>query len=183
MKVFRDGTVTFVGTDPVMKKYLETGPRRRVEREIAGRLLARSQPNVVDVYDVSEDCVVQELLEPLDEYDRDPSGVMRDVLSGLSQLHSIGVVYVDLHDGNVGWSERDSCWKLFDFNMSGTVADLQTWDLEPSPGLTYDWLKKQPVKSLFQHDERAAERFRSALAPRHTVVERIVSVQHFDVDR
>lgn len=164
MKVFRDGKVTLEEGERVMKKYLEADAHRRlVEQEIARRLLAHPQPNVVEIYDVG-DCVTQELLEPLDEYPRDRTRVMDDVVSALEQLHSIGVVYVDLHEGNVGWSTKSGCWKLFDFNMSGTVAG-GAWELEPSPGIAYERLRAEPVRSLFELDHRAAEQlFKSKCA-------------------
>ena len=166
MKLFRDGRVTFEGSESVMRKYLETedAHRRRVEQEIARRVQASPQPNVVEIYDVG-DCVTQELLEPLDEYPRETTSVMEHVSSGLDQLHSIGVVYIDLHVGNVGWSPKSGRWKIFDFNMSG-VVEKGSWKLEPSAGIAYNRLKSEPVRSLFDLDHHAIRRFHSELVAR-----------------
>ena len=43
---------------------------------------------------------------------------------GLQQLNSNGIYYADIKLGNIGWSTGDRCWKLFDFDMAGTVSGI-----------------------------------------------------------
>lgn len=75
-------------------------------------------------------CMVQELLSEnirdicLKICDKEPLSLWciqkfaKDVLHGLMVLHAAGFVHADLKHGNIMWSVRSECFKLFDFGLS-----------------------------------------------------------------
>lgn len=159
----------------VMQKFFDPcRARRRAEADIARRVQAAPHRNVVNIFSVSEDdaaggCILQEVLTPLDDESAHElrglgsdlrAALARDVRAALAHLHSLHVVYVDLHTGNVGWSQDDRCWKLFDFNMSGTVDphDPLVWETEPSQGWRYRQVRRRSG-SLFELDDAVLELF------------------------
>ena len=81
-----------------------------------------------------------------------------DLTNGLLHLHNNWIVYIDLHTGNVGWSEDCKCWKIFDFNMSGIVNEnTNEWCHEPSRGIYYNAMIEQSNK--FDYDNIALNLF------------------------
>lgn len=80
-------------------------------------------PNVVNIYDVRANTIVMEQLDVnyqnLSVADR--SRVIYDLLQGLKQLNANGIYYADIKLGNIGWSTDDKCWKIFDFDIAGTM--------------------------------------------------------------
>lgn len=51
------------------------------------------------------------------------SRIIYDLCRGLKQLNNIGIIYADIKLGNIGWSSRDNCWKIYDFDMAGLFQD------------------------------------------------------------
>lgn len=92
-------------------------------------------PNIVNIYDIESKFIDMELLEICDpDLDSESIGrFRRDVADAISQLHSVGIVYVDLKMDNIGYSHDDGRWKLFDFDSSGILdsSDDTKWDLAP----------------------------------------------------
>lgn len=98
-----------------------------VEIQVCSLLLTLPKmPNVVEIHKVEMDTVIMEQLDfnyqNLSVADR--SRVIYDLLHGLQQLNSNGIYYADIKLGNIGWSTVDRCWKLFDFDMSGTISGI-----------------------------------------------------------
>ena len=56
----------------------------------------------------------------------------RDIRECLGKLHQLGIAYVDLKHGNMGFSMIDKRWKLFDYDSSGLYSiKAQSWIYEP----------------------------------------------------
>lgn len=91
--------------------------------------------NIVTIYDCRhEEDYALITMEYLDQNRDIDESIIDDVHEALVHLHKQGVVYCDLHLGNVGWSHRDNCWKLYDFNCSGMLFSENQWMFEPFYG-------------------------------------------------
>lgn len=152
---------------PKIRKILDNSTaRQKTEIEIVKKIRDNPQPNIVDIYEVVEPTktekgyISQEVLIPLedenarilqiDERVIDYLDTLdRDVEAALSQLHSLCIVYIDLHIGNVGWSTKDQCWKIFDFDHSGILKNNagvcieDEWEIEPEEAIKYRTIKKR----------------------------------------
>ena len=152
---------------PKIRKILDNSTaRQKTEIEIVKKIRDNPQPNIVDIYEVVEPTntekgyISQEVLIPLedenarilqiDERVIDYLDTLdRDLESALSQLHSLCIVYIDLHIGNVGWSTKDQCWKIFDFDHSGILKNdagvciEDEWEIEPEEAIKYRTIKKR----------------------------------------
>ena len=66
-------------------------------------------------------------------------GGVQDIQNCLEYLHSMGIVYIDFKIDNIGYSKKDRCFKLFDFDCSGLVnpADSKKWVFRPFIGYNY----------------------------------------------
>ena len=150
---------------PKIRKILDNSTaRQKTEIEIVKKIHDNPQPNIVDIYKVVEPTktekgyILQEFLIPLedenapilqiDERVIDYLDTLdRDLEAALSQLHSLCIVYIDLHIGNVGWSTKDQCWKIFDFDHSGILKNdagvclEDEWEIEPKKLLNTEQLK------------------------------------------
>ena len=152
---------------PKIRKILDNSTaRQKTEIEIVKKIRDNPQPNIVDIYEVVEPTntekgyISQEVLIPLedenarilqiDERVIDYLDTLdRDLEAALSQLHSLCIVYIDLHIGNVGWSTKDQCWKIFDFDHSGILKNdagvclEDEWEIEPEEAIKYRTIKKR----------------------------------------
>ena len=152
---------------PKIRKILDNSTaRQKTEIEIVKKIRDNPQPNIVDIYEVVEPTntekgyISQAVLIPLedenarilqiDERVIDYLDTLdRDVEAALSQLHSLCIVYIDLHIGNVGWSTKDQCWKIFDFDHSGILKNdagvciEDEWEIEPEEAIKYRTIKKR----------------------------------------
>jgi hypothetical protein len=152
---------------PKFRKILDNSTaRQKTEIEIVKKIRDNPQPNIVDIYEVVDPTktekgyISQEDLIPLedenarilqiDERVIDYLDTLdRDVEAALSQLHSLCIVYIDLHIGNVGWSTKDQCWKIFDFDHSGILKNNagvcleDEWEIEPEEAIIYRTIKKR----------------------------------------
>jgi serine/threonine protein kinase len=108
-------------------------------------LMANPHPNIIKIYNVGADYVDMELLTMLeDEETHKIKHIMEDVKT---YLHSLGVIYIDWKFDNIGKS-RDGTYKLFDFDVSGTVKldNKAEWELEPP--------KLHSYNNAFNHGKR-----------------------------
>ena len=152
---------------PKIRKILDNSTaRQKTEIEIVKKIRDNPQPNIVDIYEVVEPVnsekgyILQEFLIPLEDENARTLQIDervidyldtldRDLEAALSQLHSLCIVYIDLHIGNVGWSTKDQCWKIFDFDHSGILKNdagvciEDEWEIEPEEAIKYRTIKKR----------------------------------------
>lgn len=133
------------------------------ELEIARKLLANPQKNVVKIYDVVEEkdnCYID--MECLDDAYQPLSKYVDDLKDGLLQLHSLGVVYIDIKSDNIGFSPNDNVFKIYDFDCSGIacVEEPTEWERRPFyNSARYKSLKvhEDTISSLYEIDALAFE--------------------------
>ena len=152
---------------PKIRKILDNSTaRQKTEIEIVKKIRDNPQTNIVDIYEVVEPVktekgyILQEFLIPLEDENARTLQIDervidyldrldRDLEAALSQLHSLCIVYIDLHIGNVGWSTKDQCWKIFDFDHSGILKNdagvciEDEWEIEPEEAIKYRTIKKR----------------------------------------
>ena len=152
---------------PKIRKILDNSTaRQKTEIEIVKKIRDNPQPNIVDIYEVVEPTntekgyISQEVLIPLEDENARRLQIDERVIdyldtldraveAALSQLHSLCIVYIDLHIGNVGWSTKDQCWKIFDFDHSGILKNdagvclEDEWEIEPEEAIKYRTIKKR----------------------------------------
>lgn len=81
--------------------------------------------------------------------DHEPN-LFHDIFCALTELHQENIIYIDLKSDNIGYSDKDSCWKLFDFDCSGVCNDtFDSWLLKPPFFYGY----KTAIKHYYNVDE------------------------------
>lgn len=124
--------------------------------------------NVVEIKNISEQYYDMELLKIIDkkEYDdmeqNTKNKMLTDIFNALEQLHSIGIIFIDLKISNIGYDTSKQIYKLFDFNASG-IFDINTgeWIQEPV-GFKYNVLGQKFVETsddVRQYDIKSLENF------------------------
>lgn len=107
----------------VFRKMLDINkPNHVVELEVAKRIMQEPQKNVVKIFDaVRNECDAYIDMELLETQNTIWQKCILDVINGLSQLHTLNVVYIDIKQDNVGYSSQEGVYKLFDFDCCGIV--------------------------------------------------------------
>lgn len=140
---------------PFFRKYVDT-ELGDTELFIADRIMKSSKPltRVATIFDVhyGRRFYDAELLDCCVSLSR--GDILTDVSIALNQLHALNIVYIDLKSDNVGYSHKDRCWKLFDFDVSG-VEEKGEW-VKPPP-LYYNYQRARLLlpspTNLYQIDE------------------------------
>ncbi len=150
------------GADDVFRKMLDPNDSSQLtEIEIAKILFQNPQKNVVKIYDVVHDednCYID--MEYLNDSYVSMSKYKDDFKNALDQLHSQGIVYIDIKSDNIGFSSIDNTYKVFDFDCSGIVdiQNPQKWKKEPFKQ-SYKYKRviemKHKVSSLYELDDIA----------------------------
>jgi serine/threonine protein kinase len=97
-----------------------------LEKTIARLVKDNQPPNLVSIYNITNDFIEMELLDTDIETNiknNKACFLISDITNALQQLHSMNIVYIDLKIDNLGYSEIDACWKLFDFDSSGILEE------------------------------------------------------------
>ena len=111
-----------------------------VENRIASMLKVNPHPNIVTIYDYSNEQIDMELLNVniVEKSIKYKSDFIVQLTSAKQFLNSLGIAYIDWKSDNVGYSETDKCFKLFDFDGAG-IFDVKTkeWITEPPEYYVY----------------------------------------------
>lgn len=140
-----------------------------VEYTIASMLMKSPHKNIVTVNSIIN--IVNDIhvisFEFLDLHKEKDATVIEAMTAALHHLHGHGVVYVDLHIHNIGWSYKDNCWKLFDFNMCGILKTEYKWYKKPIKGFMLTSYKKlkyeKGTRTLFDIDMFALAQLEASL--------------------
>ena len=105
-----------------------------VELNIAQKLLYHPHQNLVKVLDICLTYPVHIKYELLDVEKELPcwDELEPQLVSAIHNLHEKNCIYIDWKEDNLGYSNRDKCWKMFDFDCSGLCSnDFQKWTIQP----------------------------------------------------
>lgn len=107
-----------------------------VERNIATMIKQNPHPNIVKIYEVTDQYVKMELLDSsvVPKIDARLRETMLDVKKFLQGL---GIMYIDWKPDNIGLSKSGQ-YKLFDFDASG-IVDVKTGEWIHSPVKFYSY--------------------------------------------
>ena len=131
---FRNIDANFQGNLYFQKDIDSKDREHQVELQIAQKLLLQPQSNIVQVYEIIYDPYISIKYEMLDVSKEFPTwkDLEGDVKTALHNLHQLNCIYIDIKEDNIGYSHRDNCWKLFDFDCSGICTpNLQHWIIKP----------------------------------------------------
>jgi serine/threonine protein kinase len=150
----------------VFRKELDmTDYSHKVEWEIANRIMRKPQSNVVTIHNafkgVNDEgesvCYID--MELLDDTYVPATKYIEDYRKGLEQLHSLDIVYIDIKSDNIGYSQKDKAYKIFDFDCSGTVSswDNKLWQYPPCESAMYNKVRgvESGLTTLFHLDALA----------------------------
>lgn len=106
-----------------------------IEREIYKILKAHPQPNVVTVYNITDDYVDIELV---DTCIKNVKKAIESADNAKTQLQRCNIMYIDWKLDNMGVA-KDGTYKIFDFDVSGIVKKRtpSEWKMKPLEYYTY----------------------------------------------
>ena len=123
-----------------------------VELAIAKLLMRNPQKNVVKVLKISTKTKIPYIdYQKLDTYkdlnkklktdlNKKLKSVRRDIKTGLSNLHKLNIIYIDLKSdhSNIGYDSVSKEWRIFDFDASGICDKTRLkWKRNPLPWAAY----------------------------------------------
>lgn len=124
---------------------------------ICKKLKKYPQKNIVNIYRIFKYKNKPDLayidMEYLYTFDNFTMDAKNDIFDGLKQLHSLNIVYIDLHSGNYG-KNKDGIYKLFDFDRCGVVYNKNNnkWKIVPCNSTT-------AYKNLIKYEKDISNKF------------------------
>ncbi len=125
------------------------------ELAIAKLLMRNPQKNVVRVLKISTKTKIPYIdYQKLDTYkdlnkkfkkdlNKKLKSVRRDIKTGLSNLHKLNIIYIDLKSdhSNIGYDSVSKEWRIFDFDASGICDKTRLkWKRNPVPWAAYYYI-------------------------------------------
>jgi serine/threonine protein kinase len=125
------------------------------ELAIAKLLMRNPQKNVVRVLKISTKTKIPYIdYQKLDIYkdlnkklkkdlNKKLKSVRRDIKTGLSNLHKLNIIYIDLKSdhSNIGYDSVSKEWRIFDFDASGICDKTRLkWKRKPLPWAAYNYV-------------------------------------------
>jgi serine/threonine protein kinase len=108
-----------------------------VEKNIATILKKNPHPNIVEIYEVTDEYVRMELLDT--SVEPKVNCGLREIMLGVKNyLQGLGIMYIDWKPDNIGISRGNGAYKLFDFDVSG-IVDLETGEWTHRPVKFYSY--------------------------------------------
>ena len=122
------------GTSGCVKKYTNSNELKVCK--ILKQADQKCLKNVVSVYDVRDEYVLEEKLIPCkpEDFKQNWEQIKLCIQAGLQQLHANCVIHMDLKTENIGFvlHNGEKVFKLFDFNVSGiSTPDYKSWNMDP----------------------------------------------------
>lgn len=149
------------------RKYIDTTVEMdNNEMIISSILFFNPHPNIVKIYEVTNNYIDMELLNDITNYSKD---CLEDIKCAIKYLHKLNIVYIDLKLANIGYSINTKYYKLFDFNCSGVLLYKNTWLIHPcNYSIPYKYLSKFDIKNYYAYDYIMLDHFESKLPKKST---------------
>lgn len=128
------------GGKPFFRKMTNT----QVELEICRQLqtATKKHKNIITIYHVGFDFVDMELLDEIyggKQLDKEETDRIIETMRELkTELQAVGIVYIDWKIDNIGFSNTDNTYKLFDFDCSG-IMNLETKEWKKTPKMYFSY--------------------------------------------
>ena len=151
-----------------VRKFFSHDIYGKKEKEIVTKIFnAQPLEGIVKIYNVTDSYYDQEFLTALGDTNLEQVNTTQleeDIDKGLEELHALCIIYIDLHEENIGYSSIDSKFKIFDFNMSESVkvfengtCDYTSWKSQPSQGLLLNEIERGISKELCEKYQNCKE--------------------------
>jgi hypothetical protein len=101
------------------------------EQTICKIIQINPHPNIVKIYNITDDFIDMEKVNTYDIFNHKIDKVLfLDSMKKVkTYLQNLNIIYIDWKIDNTGVG-TDNCYKLFDFDASGTINE-NNWELEP----------------------------------------------------
>lgn len=112
-----------------------------LEYKICTVISQQANSNIVKFYAINSISLDMEVLDTQLKISNESDAIrlITDMVNARNYLLSIGIVYIDWKLDNIGWSEEDKAFKLFDFDVSGTFnTKTCQWINEPPKYFAYN---------------------------------------------
>jgi serine/threonine protein kinase len=139
-KQYRHGDITNLKEKHNGHDFFRKYGASTVEHEIAKILENNPHPNIVKIYNVTDEYIdieeVTALSDDMDESNRE--AIISAAKSAKKHLQNLNIMYIDWKPDNMGMSD-DGKYKLFDFDTSGiTKSNKTSWKIEPNHYWSYN---------------------------------------------
>ena len=133
------------------------------EIELCKFIMNHPHKNIVKIYNIGDDYIDMELLNT-DIEEEDMGKVEKEMKEVKTYLQKLGFMYIDWKLDNVGISDIDGQYKLFDFDVSGliNIKKPKKWIIEPPKWFAYKKAIEKGAKTPVQIDNSA---FKSEFPP------------------
>ena len=132
------------------------------EIELCKFIMNHPHKNIVKIYNIGDDYIDMELLNT-DIEEEDMGKVEKEMKEVKTYLQKLGLMYIDWKLDNVGISDIDGQYKLFDFDVSGLInIKTQKWIIEPPKWFAYKKAIEKGAKTPVEIDNSA---FKSEFPP------------------
>lgn len=127
--------------------FRKVGPGQ-LEYKICNKIIQKPHLNIVQFYIVNSISLDMEILQtPISiNCESQALKLITDMISARNYLLDNGIVYIDWKLDNIGWSETDNVFKLFDFDLAGTFnSETNKWIDEPDKLFAYKNAMKNEI--------------------------------------
>ncbi len=145
----KDGQFEVSNFKNALGKYYfrKVGPSS-LEFKIATIISKIPHPNIVNFFVINSISLDMEILDTEFQISNEAKALklITDMKNARNHLLSNGIVYIDWKLDNIGWSEEEQVFKLFDFDVSG-IYDIKTsrWINEPEKYFAYNLAVKNNI--------------------------------------
>jgi hypothetical protein len=119
-----------------------------LEYKIVKIISQRPHTNIVNFFVINTISLDMEILDTEFNISNEAQALklITDMKNARNHLLSNGIVYIDWKLDNIGWSEEEQVFKLFDFDVSG-IYDIKTsrWINEPNKYFAYNLAVKNNI--------------------------------------
>lgn len=122
----------------------------QVERYISSILFTNPHPNIVTIYDFNETKIDMELVNTniINKIINNKSKFIGDITNAKNHMISLGISYIDWKIDNIGYSEKDKCFKVFDFDGGGIFSkETNKWIVKPAEYFVYREARKNYIST------------------------------------
>jgi len=112
------------------------------EVDIVSKIKSCNLKNVVKIYNVSYtfyDAEIVDILIPNQITEEQINKIIHDMKNAKNELQNNGIIYIDWKTDNLGYSEEDKVYKVFDFDSSGIISSQHK-----------EWMKQPPHRWLYK---------------------------------
>ncbi len=121
-----------------------------IECNVLSILYSNPHQNIVTIYDFNKDKIDMELLNTniMDKIRKDQCKFISEITNAKNHMLSLGIAYIDWKYDNIGYSEKDKCFKVYDFDACGIFSTkTNAWIIKPPEYFVYREARKNYIST------------------------------------